>query len=255
MGGLVVLAVLSGCGGDARAPRQEVVLFAAASTGDVMDDIRSRFRNQYGIRVRANYAATSALVLQITNQAEADVFLSANTLWADYLDDRRMLAARQDLLSNELVVVVAVGSGIHVDRPEDLLSDSIHHIAIADPAGVPAGIYARQALEHLGLWRRLEAKLAPGADVRRALAFVETGAAEAGLVYATDAAGSSAVRVALRLDAGLTDPIRYPAALLKRSEGKQAAQLFYRYLTSPEAAKVYRGHGFGILFEPGDGRG
>lgn len=241
-------AVLFGCGVPAPTESETVALFAAASTGDAMDEIKRGFERRHGIRVQVNYAATSALVQQVTNQAEADVLLSANTLWADHLDERGFVASRLDLLSNALVIVVPTDSNVELSRPEDLTSDQVRHVALADPTGPPAGMYARQALENLGLWEKLEDKLAPCADVRRAMSFVETGAAEAGIVYATDAAGSKSVRVAVELDPSLADPIRYPAALLKQAADKPAARAFYRYLTSAEAAEVFRGHGFGVLF-------
>ena len=214
-----------------------------------MDEINRKFERRHGIRVQANYAATSALVQQITAEAEADVLLFANTLWVDHLEERGALAERRDLLSNSLVIVVPLDSRVELNKPEDLTSDRIRHVALADPDGPPAGIYARQTLESLGLWKKLKDKLAPGADVRRALSFVETGAAEAGIVYATDAADSRSVRVAVELDPSLTDPICYPAALLKRAADKPAARALYRYLTSAEAAEVFRGHGFAVLFE------
>jgi len=240
-------AVLFGCGAPAPTESETVVLFAAASTGDAMDEINRGFERRHGIRVQANYAATSALVQQVVSQAEADVLLSANALWADHLDERGFLASRQDLLSNALVIVAPTDSDVELSRPEDLASHQVRHIALADPSGPPAGMYAKQALENLGLWQKLEDKLAPGADVRRALSFVETGAAEAGIVYATDAARSESVRVAVELDPSLTDPICYPLALLKQAADKPAARAFYRYLTSAEAAEVFRRRGFGVL--------
>jgi molybdate transport system substrate-binding protein len=217
-----------------------------------MDEIKERFERKHGASVLTNYAATSALVQQITSQAEADVLLSANTLWADHLDDQGFLVSRRDLLSNSLVIVVPEDSAVSLERPEDLLSEKIRHIALADPEGAPAGIYAKQALEKLGLWAKLEGKMAPAADVRRALSFVETRAAEAGLVYRTDAAGSRSVRVAIELDPKLSDPIRYPVALLKSASDKPSARLLYDYLASAEAAEVFREHGFGVDFEPSE---
>jgi len=118
------------------------------------------------------------------------------------------------------------------------------HLALADPEAVPAGIYARQALTRLGLWDRLKDKVAAAQDVRQALVFVETGAAEAGIVYATDAAASAKVRVAMGIDPGLTEPIRYPLVLLKSAESNPAARAFYEFLGSAEAAGVFRKHGF-----------
>ena len=146
-----------------------------------------------------SYASSSTLAQQIVHGAEADVLLSADTKWADYLADNGLVAQRRDLLGNRLVIVVPKDGKIDVRKPEDLLAAGIEHLALGEPQSVPAGRYAKQALSKLGLWPRLEAKVVPAGDVRQALAYVETGAAEAGIVYATDAAVSKRVRVAVEI--------------------------------------------------------
>jgi molybdate transport system substrate-binding protein len=118
---------------------------------------------------------------------------------------------------------------------------------LGEPQSVPAGRYAKQALSRLGLWSQLQAKVVPAEDVRHALAYVETGAAEAGIVYATDAAISKKVRVAVELPEQLTAPIRYPVVLLKHGEHSAGAQSLYRYLKSADAAKIFRKYGFAVL--------
>lgn len=226
---------------------QEVLLFAAASTSIALEEINEQFHGEYGIGIRANFAASSMLAQQIDDGAEADVFLSANERWADYLDEKGLVAERRDLLKNRLVVIVPADLGMEVKTPSDLLPDRIQHLALADPEAVPAGIYAKQALTALGLWQRLKGKVVAGADVLSALSFVETGAAEAGIVYATDAAISRHVKVAIELDADLTDPIRYPVVRIKRAAENPAADLFYQHLNSSQAVEVFRKHGFSVL--------
>jgi molybdate transport system substrate-binding protein len=157
------------------------------------------------------------------------------------------VAERRDLLGNRLVIVVPADSRLDFQKAEDLLDAGVRHLALADYTAVPAGIYAQQALAKLGLWEQLKAKVVSGADVRQALSYVETGAAEAGLVYATDAAVSTAVRIAVEIPADLTEPIRYPIVLLKQGSGKKAAETFYQYLCSPQAAATFRKHGFSVL--------
>ena len=120
-------------------------------------------------------------------------------------------------------------------------------LALGDTASVPAGKYARQALEKLGLWDKLKPKVVAAADVRQALVYVETGAADAGIVYATDAAMSGKVKVAADIPEKLTGSVRYPLVLLKHGEGREAAEAFYRYLASPDAATVFVKHGFVVL--------
>ncbi|HID75631.1 MAG TPA: molybdate ABC transporter substrate-binding protein [Planctomycetaceae bacterium] len=248
---LLWLAVVSagGCSAGSDGERATVVVFAAASTGDAVDELSRRFERSRAVQVRANYAATSTLAQQVTNAADADVFLSANTFWADYLEQQGLVAQGRDVLANRLVIVVPADSGLQVRGPEDLLDARVRHIAVADPEAVPAGIYARRTLESLGLWGKLKGKLASVADVRRALACVETAAAEAGLVYATDARASRAVRIAVALDPKLAGPIRYRVLLLKQGAQKPAAKQYFAYLFSPEAADVFRRHGFEVLVE------
>jgi molybdate transport system substrate-binding protein len=175
------------------------------------------------------------------------VLLSADTKWADYLAENGLVAQRRDLLGNRLVIVVPKDGKTDVRKPEDLLAAGIEHLALGEPQSVPAGRYAKQALSKLGLWPRLEAKVVPAADVRQALAYVETGAAEAGIVYATDAAVSNRVRVAVEISSDLTAPIRYPVVLLKHGQQSAAARAWYGYLSSPEAAKIFRKYGFTVL--------
>ncbi len=151
------------------------------------------------------------------------------------------------MLGNRLVLVVPADSKIDVKKPEDLLAADIHHLALGEPQSVPAGIYAKQALTKLGLWDRLKTKVVSAEDVRQALTYVETGSAEAGIVYATDAAIGKKVKVVAEIPEDLTGPVRYPLVLLKAGEGRAAAQSFYRYLSSPAAAKVFQKYGFTVV--------
>ena len=130
-----------------------------------------------------------------------------------------------------------------------MVSDKITHIAIGDPKSVPAGKYAKKALEKIGLWEELKTKFATADDVRNALTYVETGAAEAGIVYATDAAISKKVKVVVEIPESLTGPVCYPVVLLKHGERNVAAVSFYRFLQSPESFRVFRKYGFTILEE------
>ena len=258
----IVLAVatlalgLGGCGGRAAhgpASQSEgttdeaVLVFAAASVSNAVDEVKEQFHQKYGSDVKTSFAGSSILAQQIVQGAGADVFISADTTWADYLGENAMVAQRRDLLGNRLVIVVPADSSIHVQGPEDLLGDVVGHIALADPASVPAGRYAKQAFEKLGIWEKVKAKVVAGNDVRQALGYVETGAAEAGIVYATDAAVSPSVKVAASIPVELTGPIRYPVVLLKHGLDRPAAERFFQYLSSPEAAQVFRKYGFDVL--------
>lgn len=225
-----------------------IQVFAAASTTNAIREIRLQFRGTAHIEVRANFGSSAALARQIANGADADVFISADTKWADDLAKRGLVADTQVLLGNRLVLVVPSDSQNAVTKPEDLLANSLQHIAMGDVRSVPAGMYAKKALEKLGIWNRVKSKIATANDVRNALTYVETGAAEAGFVYATDAAISKKVKVVFEVPESLTGPVRYPIVLLKREGGDAAAaKAFYEFLASPKALKVFEKFGFSVL--------
>jgi molybdate transport system substrate-binding protein len=226
---------------------QPILVFAAASTTNALDELRGAFTEQTGIEVQVSYASSATLAQQIVHGAEADVFLSADEQWADELARKNLVAERHDLLGNHLVVVIPADSTLRLTKLSDLVADKIEHLAMGDPRGVPAGKYAKQALTKLGLWEQLKGKTVSAEDVRHALVYVETGAAEAGIVYSTDAAISKKVKVAIEVPLDLTEPIRYPVVLLKRAERRKAASEFYRHLRSPAAAMVFEKYGFAIL--------
>jgi molybdate transport system substrate-binding protein len=225
-----------------------VFIFAAASTTDALNEIRDSFRDKHRVTIRTNYAATPTLAQQIVNGAAADVFVSASSKWVETLANQNLVAERRDMLGNELVLIVPIGTTKRLEKLEGLLEDEVKHVALGDPESVPAGIYAKQALTKLDLWERLKSKVVSGADVRQALSFVETGAAEAGIVYATDAAVSKRVEITARIDPGLSDPIRYPVILLRNGADNPTARQFYDYLASEEASTVFRKFGF-VVFD------
>ena len=250
---LAILLLAAGCAGEnsLASPAEEVSLFAAASTTNAVEDLCRDFEAEYGIAVRPSFAATSTLVQQIVNGAEAHVLISANESWVDHLNSKGMFAKRHCLLGNRLVVIVPADSRLEIRCPKDLLAPQIKHLAIADPDSVPAGIYARQALTSLEIWEPLKSRIVSAPDVRRALVHVETATVEAGIVYATDAAISDRVRVAFEMAAELATPIQYPILLLKHGSGHEPAERFFEYLSSPRAAAVFRRHGFVVFPQSG----
>jgi len=237
------LCLLAGCGSPETEP---VKLFAAASTRDALNDIVADFQKQSGTAVELNTGASSTLARQIEEGAGADLFLSADGAWADHVADRGLVAERRDLLTNRLVVVVAAGRPAAVHDLADLAGPAVTHLALAGPS-VPAGRYARQALTRAGVWERVKDRVRQAGDVRAALAYVVRGEAEAGLVYATDARGSSAVRVAVRVREDLHPPIRYPLVLVRRDTMKPAARSLYTYLQGEAAAATFRRYGFDLV--------
>jgi molybdate transport system substrate-binding protein len=226
-----------------------IQVFAAASTTNAIGEIARRFTKASGIQVHTSFGSSGTLAQQIVHGADADVFVSADVQWAAYLAKEGVVVQEQNLLGNRLVIVVPGDSKWGVKEPQDLLAAEIEHLALANPESVPAGKYAKQALVKLALWEQLKPKVTAAEDVRSALTYVETGAAEAGIVYATDAAISQKVRVTADIPASLTGPVRYPIVLLRHGKDVPAAESFYKFLRSPEAIKVFRNYGFTILTE------
>lgn len=218
--------------------QERVLVFAAASLKNALDEVNSA----YGRPVIASYAASSALARQIEAGAPAQVFFSADLEWMDYLERKKLLApgTRANLLGNRLTWIVPANA----PRPADPLAalGPSARLAMADPKHVPAGKYAKAALEKLGAWQKLAGRIAAAENVRAALALVARGEAPLGIVYATDALAEPKVAIAGRLDPGLHPPIVYPAALLARS-GPAAAD-YFGFLASPRAASIYARHGF-----------
>ncbi len=242
---ILLVAATIGC---AKAPAQfaPVTIFGAVSVQEVIDDLASNFEHQSGSKVTSKYAGSSVLAHEIEEGAKADLFLSASEEWADYLDERNLVAERCELLSNRLVIVTPVGSKLEIKSPAELASPGLKHLALVDE-GVPAGNYARQALSKFDVWDQIDPKIVTAADVRAVMMLVERGEAAAGIVYFTDTIVSSKVRIAYEIDATMHEPIRYPLVLLKAGAANAAAQRFYEYLRSHEAEEVFRKRGFIVI--------
>lgn len=231
-----------------------VTVFAAASLTDCMREIARQYETQRGGKVEFNFAASSVLERQIEAGAPADIFFSADEAKMDALGKKGLIdtKSRHPRLSNSLALVVARGNPAAVHSPDDLTKDSVRRIALAETQSVPAGIYARAYLTKIGLWKKIASKVVPLQNVRAALAAVESGDAEAGFVYKTDAAISSRVETAYEVPPKEGPKITYPVALVKDAPEPQAARDFLRYIDSPEAARVFTR--FGFLIDSHDGR-
>ena len=225
-----------------------ILVFAAASLTESMQALGDLFEAQTGTKVEFSFAGSNDLARQIQAGAPADVFFSADAAKMDALENAGLVKAadRVDLLSNVLVVVVPASSTASVRTPQDLAA--LPRIALADPAAVPAGVYAKQWLEGLGLWARIEPKVIPTLDVRAALAAVETEAAPAAIVYRTDAAIAKKSRVAFEVEGG--PKIVYVAAPLAGSRNRTAARAFVRFLQGEAAREGFRRREF-LLTPPG----
>jgi molybdate transport system substrate-binding protein len=241
-----VAAVLAALSGVARAaPESDITIFAAASTSNAITEIAAAWKAGGNGHVHTVFASSGVLARQIDNGAPANLFLSANVKWMDWLAGRGLLAGEPvTLFGNSLVLIQPVDAAAQLGL-NDSLADALdgERLAIGDPDHVPAGIYARTALERMGLWDGLEPRTVRMQNVRAALLLVERGEAAAGIVYASDAAISKAVRVADSVAPKIGPPIVYPAAVL-RDGRTDAARRFLDHLGTPEARAVFRRHGF-----------
>ncbi|WP_253906143.1 molybdate ABC transporter substrate-binding protein [Corallococcus exiguus] len=223
---------------------EEVLVFAAASTTDALEALAPAFQQASGHRVRFAFGASSDLARQVVAGAPADAFLSADEAKMDGVDRAGLVQAgsRVDLLSNRLVVVVPVKSSVKVAGPADL--KGLKRVVLAEPAAVPAGVYAKAWLTKAGVWADVAPRVVPVVDVRAALAAVEAGRADAGVVYATDAAGSKKVRVVFTVPEGDAPRIVYPAAALTQGKAPEGGLAFVRFLQTEGARKEFRRLGF-----------
>ena len=242
---LLILALLTGV--PARAA--ELRVSAAASLAEALREIAPAYEKATGDEIVLNLGASSALARQIREGAPADLFLSADEEKMDGLEKEGLLLAgtRRSVLSNTLVVVVPADSKLRISGPADLAGPAIRALALAEPKTVPAGIYARKYLEKRGLWGKLSGRVIPTENVRAALAAVEAGNVEAGIVYRTDARISKRVKIAYEVPRAESPKISYPFAVLAASRRKEAARSLLDYLHSPSALEVFRRYGFLIL--------
>ena len=237
----------------ARAEPRAVIVFAAASLKNALDAIDEEWHREIGESVTAAYAASSTLAKQIENGAPADLFISADPEWMDYLEQRKLIrpGTRSNLLGNSLVLIAPAGSTVSLTiAPGFPLSAALGdgRLAMADPAAVPAGMYGKAALEKLGVWPSVANRIAAAENVRAALLLVGRGEAPLGIVYATDAAIEPRVRIIATFPPGTHPPIVYPIALTGSSENSNAAGLL-TYLHGAAARAQFQKAGFTVLDE------
>ncbi len=229
-----------------RAKADDVLVFAAASLKNALDQVARDYEEQSGNKITVSFAASSVLARQIQLGAPADVFISANTDWMDELEAQELVdpSARVDLLGNTLVLIgTSEGTETAELGPDFNLKDRLGegYLAMALVDAVPAGIYGRTALENLGLWNDVSDRVAQSDNVRAALALVATGAAPLGVVYASDAQADGRVRVVGKFPADAHQPIVYPAAVVS---DEAAAKGFLNYLQGDAAQAVFAAQGF-----------
>ncbi|HMR29968.1 MAG TPA: molybdate ABC transporter substrate-binding protein [Geminicoccaceae bacterium] len=245
------LALVLGVGLAATAQAADTQVFAAASLKNALDNIIAQYKAETGKVVSASYAASSALARQIEQGAPADIFMSADLDWMDYLQQRNLIEpdTRVNLLGNRLVLIapadsnaqIEIGKGFELAK---LLGDG--RLAVGETSSVPAGRYAKAALESLGAWASVESKLAPAENVRAAMALVARGEAPLGIVYETDAAADKSVKVVGFFPQDSHPPIVYPVALTAASTNPDAPA-FLAYVRSARAAPLFKEQGFTLI--------
>lgn len=248
---LVCAAQLFFAGCTVNTDAEPVRIYAASSLTTVLPEIAEAYQKQHaGERLEFNFAASSILAKQIEHGVQADIFFSANREWMDYLQKKNLLkpATRMDVFRNSLVLVQPAHATKSLSSVGDLASPGISRIALGDWSHVPAGIYAKSALEKLGLWAAVQPKCIPAVDVRAALTYVERREADCGIVYRTDARLSSKVVIVLEFPKESQPEIIYPVAVMRGSRAKHSLD-FIRFLKTPDAEKIARRHGFSLTFE------
>ncbi|HUI76951.1 MAG TPA: molybdate ABC transporter substrate-binding protein [Bryobacteraceae bacterium] len=248
--GFALLLLLCGCAGRTRTETTELTASVAASLQNTMVELAPAFQRSHpNTNVTFNFGGSGTLAQQIEHGAPADIFLAAAPKPMDQLAAKGLLMAgtRRDLLRNE-VVLIAPQDNSSLTSFDGLRAPAIRLIALGDPGSVPAGDYGRQALTALHLWDAVQRKLVLAKDVEQVLTYVETGEADAGLVYATDARQSHKVRVVETAPAASHAPVIYPVAVLHDSRNAAAARLFTAFLAGPEARAIYVRRGFTPAF-------
>ena len=250
--GLLLLCTAVDSLAQAASPAQprQILVFAAASLTDALQEIRSNYEKTAQVGVKLSLAASSSLARQIEAGAPADVFFSADTAWMDYLEQHNLIqaATRKNVLGNTLVLIAPAQSQVRLKiAPHFPLVAALgdERLATGDPDSVPVGRYARSALETLGVWRAVANRIARAENVRVALLYVSRGEAPLGIVYRSDALVDNGVRVVDTFPDDTHAPIVYPAALTRSAQ--PAATAFMAYVVSQPAAQVFARYGFTVL--------
>ena len=251
VGLLLGLLLLAGCGGEPPkgAAPVELNVSAAVSMKDALEEIQQQYQKKNPkVKLVFNLGASGSLQKQIEQGAPADLFISAAPKQMDELQGKGLLQqqTRKNLLENQLVLIVPQNSPLAIKSFEELTDAAVKRLAVGEPQVVPAGQYAQQVLKKLNLWEKLGERMVLAKDVRTVLTYVESGNADAGIVYKTDAAVSTKIKIIATAASGSHQPIIYPAAILANAKQPKEAEAFLQYLLSPDAAKVFEKYGFAM---------
>src|SRR6516165_2499239 len=233
----------------AEVQQPQILVFAAASLTDALQEASAAYEKAAHVKVKSSFDSSSVLARQIEAGAPADVFISADTTWMDYLQSRNLIqaASRKNLLGNQLVLIAPADSQIQLKiAPHFPLAAALAEgkLATGDPDSVPAGRYARSALTKLGVWDSVAPRLARAENVRVALLYVARGEAPLGIVYTSDALADKRVRVVDTFPADTHEPIVYPIAM--KTSAKSEAAAVVAYLAGPQGREIFIKYGFTV---------
>ena len=244
----VCLVLGGGCGARTPADTAPVLVSAAVSLSSVLEEMGAEYTRETGAALRFNFAGSNVLARQIVDGAAVDVFISADDAQMRVVEEAGLVQAgtRTVLVTNQLAVVVRADWGRRLQQLADLGEPDVRRLAVGDPRAVPAGVYARQALERAGVWTVVQPRLVPTVSVRAALAAVDEGNADAAIVYRTDVAAARRARLAFVIPPAAAPPITYPAAVISRAPHPTAARAWLSWLHGPAAGASFARHGFGV---------
>lgn len=250
---LILLALIStlflGCNNentDTKQGKTSLTIAAAISLADALEEIKTIYENEHDTELVFNLGGSGSLAQQIQQGAPVDVFISANQQWMDTLENEDFIqtSTRADITGNSLVLITGESSSITYQSFDAITSENVDKIAIGNPESVPAGEYAKEILQNLKIWDGLEDKLVLAKDVRQVLTYVETGNADIGFVYESDALGSDQIKILVTADKHLHEPIIYPAAVIADTKHEQEALDFLTFLETDQAQDILSKYGF-----------
>lgn len=244
---VMVLLLAPICSGYVVEKKVELYVSAAASLKDALEEIQPVYQSKNPqIRLNYSFASSGALQTQIEQGAPADIFFSAAEKQMNNLEAKNLIIknTRRNMVRNELVVILPKNSSLPITKFTDLANNFVKRIAIGATVSVPAGQYAKQSFNAIGIWEQVESKLIFATNVRSVLTYVETGNVDAGLVYRTDTVVSDRVKIVAAAPDGTHEPIIYPAAVLSGSKQPEAAKAFLNYLSSIDGLSILSKYGF-----------
>lgn len=244
---LTVLLLTSCTKATEESKNTQLTILAAASLTDVMEELAKQYKLvEPDVSLTFSYGSSGTLQTQIEEGAPADIFLSAATKQMDALETKGLLndQTRIDLLWNELVLIIPMDSKQRISSFDDVANSKVKNIALGEPDGVPAGHYAEEVFDSLGILEDIKEKANYGSDVKQVLTWVETKEVDCGVVYVTDAYSNKKVTIVCQAPEHTHSDIIYPAAVLKKSNYTEDAKAFLEYLSSEEAKKIFKEYGF-----------